>query len=108
MLQILYAIKGASVFGLKVVVPSCSPLLIQAAGLIDETTVVPLTIVGAIGGASWYLNGRLTRIEDQLENLKADSLSSRQHHQQLCPLIGSQIPPVLPKNQNEDPPIHPR
>ena len=62
--------KGIATMLGKFGLPAITPLIAQAAGLINEQTVVPLTVVSAIGGACWYLNGRLTRIEDKIENME--------------------------------------
>ena len=54
----------------KVVLPTVAPLMLMTGGLITENTAVPLTIVCGVSGACWYLNGRLTRIEDSIEQLR--------------------------------------
>jgi hypothetical protein len=54
----------------KVLLPGAIPDLLLGAGVIDESTVLPMTVVVAIGGACWYLNGRLTRIEGRIDHLQ--------------------------------------
>ena len=54
----------------KVLVPAALPSCFLAADIISGTTALPLTIVAAVGGACWYLNGRFTAIEIHSEDLK--------------------------------------
>lgn len=58
----------------KVLLPASVPSCFLAADIISETTAVPMTIVAAVSGACWYLNGRFTTIEihqkDQKDRLR--------------------------------------
>ena len=69
------AMAAAALVG-KVVVPPLTEVTLIAADVITESTGVPLTIVAAVGGACWYLNGRFTKLEDGLNSLR-DELSNR-------------------------------
>lgn len=71
----------------------------------DESTLMPLTIVAAIGGACWYVGGfvrgvedtrkitnaRLTAIENLLGDLKEESIKAKEHHAKICPVIGCNV-----------------
>lgn len=70
----------------KVVLPAAVPVIAVAENLITEQTGVPLTIVAAIGGACWYLNGRFTRIEDSIDDLRKN-LENRPCQKAACPVI---------------------
>jgi hypothetical protein len=54
----------------KVALPGIIPNALLGAGVIDESTVLPMTVVAAICGGCWYLNGRLTRIEGRIDHLQ--------------------------------------
>lgn len=56
----------------KVCVPPLAATWALAEGMINEQTGVPLTIVAAVGGACWYLNGRFTKLEDGQESLQRE------------------------------------
>lgn len=68
----------------KVIGPMLTPSIIASVGAIDESTVVPLTIVCGVASVCWYLNGRLTRIEWQLFELqhRFDSFCSKQRNKE--------------------------
>lgn len=53
-------------------IPSAIPFCLAEAGLIGQDTGLSFVVVGSIVGGAWYLNGRLTKIEDGLEVLKRD------------------------------------
>jgi len=73
-------------FIFKFCLPASIPFVMLAQSMINEQTATPLTVVCGIAGACWYINGRFTRIEVVLEDLKEASDASRTHHAQLCPL----------------------
>ena len=55
-------IAAATGITTKVLLPAAVPIVAMGENFISESTGVPLTIVVAVGGACWYLNGRFTRI----------------------------------------------
>jgi hypothetical protein len=57
----------ATATGLKFVIPALSPFVLFAAGVLDETTLIPIAFVGTIAGVIWYLSARFTRIEASQE-----------------------------------------
>jgi hypothetical protein len=77
------ALKGFSVFAVKSLLPPLVPVLAVAENVITESTGVPLTILAAVGGACWYLQGRFTKIEDKLEQLSED-LAKLPCHRDYC------------------------
>ena len=79
----------------KTILPSSIPVIAMTEGIITENTGVPLTIVCAIGGACWYLQGRFTRIEDRLEELSTD-LKRRPCQLDKCPM-----PDASKKDENK-------
>ena len=54
----------------KVMLPPLIPIAAMVDNVINEQTGVPLTIVAAIGGACWYINGRFTKLEDAVERVQ--------------------------------------
>ena len=74
---------GASVAG-KVLLPPALPLGLMAQSMITSDTGIPLSSVGAVGGACWYLNGRFTRIEDKLDAVQKN-LEARPCQIGMCP-----------------------
>jgi hypothetical protein len=53
-------------------IPAAIPIALAEVGVIGENTGLSLVIVGSVVGGAWYLNGRLTRIEDGVSQLKRD------------------------------------
>lgn len=53
-------------------IPGSIPVMLAANGIVDGETGLSLAIVGSVVGGAWYLNGRLTRIEDGLRELRRD------------------------------------
>jgi hypothetical protein len=45
------------------------PIFMSVGGLIGGETGMSLTMVLTMVGGAWYLNGRLTSIEDKLESI---------------------------------------
>ena len=56
-------------------VPAAVPLYLADSNLIGQDTGISLVVMGSIIGGAWYLNGRLTRIEDGVEQVKKDILT---------------------------------
>ena len=69
----LFALGSLAV---KTALPSSIPIIAMSEGMITADTGVPLTIVAAVGGACWYLNGRFVKIETQLKDM-VDELNKR-------------------------------
>jgi hypothetical protein len=69
---------GAAIGTAKFLTPSLAAIGLASTGLINEQTQVPLTIVGVVGGACWYLNGRFTKLEDGQEQLNGKINSLRE------------------------------
>lgn len=69
----------------KTLMPTSVPVIAMSEGMITEATGVPLTILCAVGGACWYLQGRFTKIEDRLDRLN-DNIQSRPCQAQPCPI----------------------
>jgi hypothetical protein len=67
----------------KTILPTFVPLLAMSENMITEQTGIPLTIVAAVGGACWYLNGRFTRIETKIEDL-TENIMSRSCQKDKC------------------------
>ena len=78
-------ITTAGTIGTKVVLPTAIPVLAVAEHMITEQTGVPLTILCAVGGACWYLNGRFTRIEDSIGDLKRNLENRPCQRTDTCP-----------------------
>ena len=53
-------------------IPPAIPFALAQTGMIDEGTGISLVIVGSVVGGAWYLNGRLTRIEDTVSQVQRD------------------------------------
>ena len=83
MIQMITTFKALGGMLSKISAPVSVPLIAQATGLINEQTSVPLTIMGAVGGACWYLSSRLTKIEDSVEQLKSDILGVRSEQRRI-------------------------
>lgn len=76
--------KGTATFVSKTILPPMVPVMAVAENVITESTGVPLTIVVAVGGACWYLQGRFTKIEDKIDAV-ADDLAKRPCQYDKCP-----------------------
>ena len=50
-------------------IPPAIPVALAQAGVIGEESGMSLAVVGAVIGGAWYLNGRLTKIEDGVDRL---------------------------------------
>ena len=53
-------------------IPGSVPVLLAVNGIVDGETGLSLAIVGSVVGGAWYLNGRLTRIESSIGELRHD------------------------------------
>lgn len=82
---------AAAVGTAKLLTPPIAAIGLAATGIITQDTSVPLTIAASIGGGCWYLNGRFTKIEDSLDELKRDNEEAKLHHSQMCP-VGFKYP----------------
>lgn len=50
--------------------------------VVDHVTISPgtlVTIITAVGTAAWHLNGRLTRLEQKIEDLPCGGPDCRKH-----------------------------
>lgn len=64
------ALTTVSAIGTKVVLPAAIPIIAVSENIITEKTGVSLTFVITACGICWYLNGRFTRLEDAVKQLK--------------------------------------
>ena len=87
----------------KVVIPPIVPLWMMATSVITEETALPLTIVCAVGGACWYLQGRFTRIESHQETVHAtlDRLEKKIDSRP-CILPYGACPPVIKQQTTKE------
>ena len=91
MITELGTLKAGLFMSGKFLVPALSPVIAETVGLINENTVLPLTVVGVVGGGLWYIKGWMDDVTNRLKNLEQAEKESRVHHQMICP-VGYKYP----------------
>lgn len=98
MITELAGAKGVATMAGKFLLPATAPFLADAAGIINEQTLLPMTVVCVVGGALWYVKGWMDEVSHhmkdtnlRLKNLEKAGTDAREHHQMICP-VGYKYP----------------